>query len=162
VQIAFNVLEKKPWLTHPPGVMPHFITYWDTDYEYALNPVAAEYGGGSEVWRLQSPGMPRKHFFPREPKSPIDGGAVQGAALVIRRTADMRFVEASIPWSEMPAVWKRIRSGKTVKFTCRINDNHASARELAAGRSASKYNSMSFHDDWETHWANELEFGVEK
>ena len=162
VQIAFNVLEKKPWLSNPPGVMPHFITYWDTDYEYALNPVAAEFGGGTEVWRLQSPGMPRKHFFPREPKSPIDGGAVQGAALVIRRTPDKRFVEASIPWREMPAVRERIRSGKTVKFTCRINDNHAQARELATGRSASKYNSMSFHDDWETHWANELEFGVEK
>ena len=162
VQIAFNVLEQKPWLTHPPGVMPHFITYWDTDYEYALNPVADEYGGGTEVWRLQSPGIPRKHFFPREPKSPVDGGAVSGAALVIHRTTDMRFVEASIPWTEMPAVWQRIRAGKTVKFTCRINDNHAPARELATGRSASKYNSMSFHDDWETHWANELEFGVQK
>jgi len=162
VQIAFNVLEKKPWLSHPPGVMPRFITYWDTDYEYALNPVADEHGGGTEVWRLQSPGMPRKHFFPREPKSPIDGGAVQGAALTIRRTSDMRFVEASIPWSEMPAVWRRIRSGQTIKLTCRINDNHAPARELAAGRSVSKYNSMSFHDDWETHWANELEFGASK
>jgi hypothetical protein len=162
VQIAFNVLEQKPWLSHPPGVMPHFITYWDTDYEYALNPVAAEYGGGTEVWRLQAPGMPRKHFFPRQPKSPVDGGAVRGAALVIRRTSDMRFVEASIPWTEMPAVWQRIRAGKTVKFTCRINDNHAQARELAAGRSVSKYNSFSFHDDWQTHWANELEFGVEK
>lgn len=162
VQIAFNVLEQKPWLSHPPGVMPHFITYWDTDYEYALNPVAAEYGGGTEVWRLQSPGMPRKHFFPREPKSPIDGGAVPGAALAIRRTTDTRFVEASIPWSEMPAVWQRIRAGETVKFSCRINDNHAQARELATGRSVSKYNSMTFHDDWETHWANELEFGVER
>jgi len=162
VQIAFNVLDQKPWLSHPPGVMPHFITYWDTDYEYALNPVADGYGGGTEVWRLQSPGIPRKHFFPREPKSPIDGGAVPGAALVIRRTADTRLVEASIPWSEMPAVWQRIRAGKTVKFSCRINDNHASARELATGRSVSKYNSMSFHDDWETHWANELEFGEQK
>ena len=162
VQLAFNVLEQKPWLPHPPGVMPHFITYWDTDYEYALNPVAAEYGGGTEVWRLQSPGMPRKHFFPREPKSPIDGGAVSGAALKIRRTPAMRFVEASIPWREMPVVWQRIRSGQTIKFTCRINDNHGEARELSTGRSVSKYNSMSFHDDWETHWANELEFGAGK
>ena len=162
VQIAFNVLDRKPWLTHPPGVMPRFITYWDTDYEYALNPVAAEYGGGTELWRLQSPGMPRKHFFPRQPKSPVDGGAVQGAELVIRRTANMRFVEASIPWGEMPAVWARIRAGKTVKFTCRVNDNHAAAHELATGRSAAKYNSFTFHDDWETHWANELEFGAGK
>ncbi|HEY4978088.1 MAG TPA: hypothetical protein VII25_02880, partial [Candidatus Acidoferrum sp.] len=56
VQIAFNVLEKKPWLPNPPGTMPKFITYWDTDYEYALNEVAEEYGGGTEVWRLLSPG----------------------------------------------------------------------------------------------------------
>jgi hypothetical protein len=162
VQIAFNVLDRKPWLAHPPGVMPRFIAYWDTDYEYALNPVAAEYGGGTEVWRLQAPGMPRKHFFPRQPKSPVDGGAVPGAALVIWRTATMRFLEASIPWSEMPGVWRRFRSGQTVKFSCRINDNRGSARELATGRSVSKYNSLTFHDDWQTHWANELEFGVEK
>ena len=162
VQIAFNVLDQKPWLSHPPGVMPRFITYWDTDYEYALNPVAAQYGGGTEIWRLQAPGMPRKHFFPRQPKAPIDGGPVSGGKLVINRTSKERLVEAAIPWSEMPAVWARIESGKTVKFTCRVNDDRAAAHELAAGRSVSKYNSMSFHDDWETHWANELEFGVTK
>jgi hypothetical protein len=162
VQIAFNVLDSKPWLSHPAGVMPRFITYWDTDYEYALNPVAAEFGGGTEVWRLQAPGMPRKHFFPKQPKSHVDGGPVPGAALTIHRTATMRLVEASIPWSEMPEVWQRLRSGKTIKFTCRINDNRAPARELATGRSVSKYNSFSFHDDWQTHWANELEFGAAK
>lgn len=162
VQIAFNVLEQKPWLSHPPGVMPRFITYWDTDYEYALNPVAAEYGGGTEVWRLLSPGMPRKHFFPRQPKSPIDGGPVAGAKLVIRREGNTRIVEASIPWGEMPEVKARILSGKTIKFTCRVNDNKGPAHELAAGRSVSKSNSVTFHDDWEDHWANELEFGVMK
>jgi hypothetical protein len=142
--------------------MPRFITYWDTDYEYALNPVAAEYGGGTEIWRLQSPGMPRKHFFPRQPKAPIDGGPVTGGKLVIQRTAGERIVEAAIPWSEMPEVWRRFQSGETIKFACRVNDNHAHARELAAGRSVSKYNGMTFHDDWETHWANELEFGISK
>ena len=161
VQIAFNVLEKKPWLSHPPGVMPHFITYWDTDYEYALNPVASEYGGGTEIWRLQSPGMPRKHFFPRQPKSPIDGGPVAGK-LVVRRQGAMRFVEAAIPWSEMPAVYQKIQVGEPIKFTCRINDNKGPARELATGRSVSITNSITFHDDWKTHWANELEFGVER
>jgi hypothetical protein len=162
VQIAFNVLDQKPWISHPPGVMPRFITYWDTDYEYALNPVAAEYGGGTEIWRLQSPGMPRKHFFPRQPASPTDGGPVLGGKLVIRRTANERFVEAAIPWSEMPDVQRRFRDGETVKFTCRVNDNHAHAHELAAGRSVSKYNAMTFHDDWETHWSNELEFGISR
>jgi hypothetical protein len=161
VLIAFNVRDKKRLLPNPSGVMPHFIVYEDTDYEYALNPVAPEYGGGTEIWRLQSPGMPRKHFFPRQPASPVDGGPVAGQ-LAMRRTDTTRVVEAAIPWSEMPDVRKRISLGETVKFTVRINDNKGNAHELAAGRSVSKYNSFTFHDDWQDHWANELEFGVEK
>jgi hypothetical protein len=161
VQIAFNVLKDKPWLPNPPGVMPHFITYWDSDYEYAFNPVSSQYGGGTEIWRLQSPGMPRKHFFPRQPESPIDGGPVAGK-LVIRREGNTRLVEAAIPWSEMPAVHQQILEGKPVKFTCRVNDNKGPAHELATGRSVSTTNSITFHDDWKTHWANELEFSAEK
>lgn len=162
VQIAFNVLSQKPWLPNPPGVMPHFIMYWDTDYEYALNPVAEQYGGGTEIWRLQSPGMPRKHFFPRQPKSQIDGGPVHDGKLIMRREDNMRIVEAAIPWSEMPEVHKRILEGKTVKFTCRVNDNKGPAHELATDRSISITNSITFHDDWKTHWANELEFSAAK
>ena len=43
-----------------------------------------------------------------------------------------------------------------------MNNNDTSAAELAAGRSVSKVNFMAFHNDWVTHWANELEFGFEK
>jgi hypothetical protein len=162
VLIAFNVLDRKPWLSHPPGVMPHFITYWDTDYEFALNPVADQYGGGTEMWRLLAPGMPRKHFFPRQPKSAVDGGPVLKGQLIMRREGNTRIVEAAVPWSEIPEVRRRIQSGHTVKFSCRINDNQGPAHELAAGRSVSKYNNVTFHDDWQDHWANEVEFGVEK
>jgi len=162
VLIAFNVLQRKPWLPNPPGVMPRFITYWDTDYEFALNPIADQYGGGTEMWRLLAPGMPRKHFFPRQPKATIDGGPVANAKLAMRREGNTRIVEAAVPWSEIPAVHKRVQAGQTVKFSCRINDNQGAAHELAAGRSVSKYNSVTFHDDWQEHWANEVEFGVEK
>jgi len=162
VLIAFNVLDRKPWLANPPGVMPRFITYWDTDYEFALNPVADQYGGGTEMWRLLAPGMPRKHFFPRQPKATNDGGPVANAKLVMRRDGNTRIVEAAVPWSEIPEVHKRIQAGQAVKFSCRINDNQGPAHELAAGRSVSKYNSITFHDDWQEHWANEVEFGVEK
>ncbi len=161
VQIAFNVLPNKPWLPNPPGIMPRFVMYWDTDYEYALNPVAKAYGGGTEIWRLQAPGIPRKHFFPRQPKSPIDGGPVSTGKLVIRHDNGTRIVEAAIPWSEMPEVYARIRSGKTVKFSCRVSDNKGPAHELATGRSVSITNSITFHDDWKTHWANEIEFSAE-
>jgi hypothetical protein len=163
VQIAFNVEpeDKKPWIASPTGTPPHWMMYWDSDYEYALNQVAARYGGGTEIWRLQVPGMPRKHFFPREPKSPFDG-PVKDGKLVMRREGNTRIVEASLPWTEMPDVKKRLDAGETVKFDFRVNDNGGPSEELATGRSVSKQNCITFHNDWQVHWANELEFGVEK
>ena len=162
VQIAFNVLDKKPWLPYPQGTMPHFIDYWDTDYEYALNNVAPQYGGGVEIWRLAAPGVPIKTFFPREPHSAIDGGPVKDGKLVSIRVGNLRIVEAAIPWREIPDVHRKIKAGQTIKFSCRINDNKGEAHELATERSVSKENSPAFHDSWQTHWANELEFGAEK
>ncbi|MCA1596283.1 MAG: hypothetical protein LC772_07645, partial [Chloroflexi bacterium] len=84
VQIAFNVLpqSKKQFLASPPGTMPDYTISPDSDYEYALNKVAPRYGGGTEVWRLNAPGMPLKHFYPRQPRSPYDG-PVKGAKLVV-------------------------------------------------------------------------------
>jgi hypothetical protein len=163
VLVAFNVLppDKKYWRQHPPGVMPHYMNYPDTDYEYALNQVAPAYGGGTEVWRLLAPGMPRKHFYSRQPKAPNDGGPVPGAKLVIKRDAEWRYVEASLPWDEIPDVHRAMIAGKTIKFSFRVNDNKGPSYELAQGRSVSKTNYPAFHDDWQEHWANEVEFAFE-
>ena len=160
IQIAFNVLPQaeKPWYTHPPGVMAGFTNYKDTDYEYALNLIAPQYGGGTEIWRLAYPGMPSKHFYPRQPPSPLDG-PVAGGRLVMTRDATTRIVECSIPWSEIPAVKRCLDAGRPVKFSFRVNDNKGvGTMELSRGRSAAKRNG-SFHVDWVEHWANELEFG---
>ena len=160
VQIAFNVIapEKKSHLQYPPGTMPRFCAYFDTDYEFALNRVGDAYGGGTEIFCLQRPGMMRKHFFPRQPKAPVDGGPVKGdAKLVVKDNV----VECAIPWSELPEVKACRDAGQPVKFSFRVN-NGGGAFELAAGRSASKENPLAFHNDWSTHWANELEFGFEK
>ncbi len=134
IQIAFNVVppEEKPMLTHPTGTMPRFMSYMDTDYEFALNPVADQYGG------------------------PVKTGS-----LIVRPDGDGRIFECAIPWSEMPLVKQRLDAGQTVKFSYRINKGSA-AYELAVGRSVSKDNPWAFHNDWSTHWANELEFGAEK
>ncbi len=70
-------------------------------------------------------------------------------------------VEWAIPWGELPEVRARVQAGQTVKFSFRVN-NGGNAFELAAGRSVSKDNPLSFHNDWSTHWANELEFAFEK
>jgi hypothetical protein len=163
VQIAFNVLPPgaKPWYPCPPGTMPGYVAYSDTDYEYALNPVAAKFGGGTEIWRLRAPGMPHKHFYPRQPKSPFDG-PVKNGALVIRRDGNTRIVEAAIPWTEIPEVKRRIEAGGTIKFSFRVNDNAGGGcMELSRDRSVAKRN-YSFFADWVEHWANELEFGAER
>ncbi|MGB2824939.1 MAG: hypothetical protein WBF17_28470, partial [Phycisphaerae bacterium] len=164
VQIGFNVIPigKDGRLANPPGTMPRFTGYKCTDYEYALNPVAARYGGGTEIWRLLCPGMPRKHFYPRQPKSPHDG-PVKGGKLVIRHEGNTRVVECAIPWSEVPHARKRLDAGETVKFSFRVNDDQArGCMELARERSVSKRNSQAFHVDWTEHWANELEFALQQ
>ncbi|MFN8254321.1 MAG: hypothetical protein U0W24_01450 [Bacteroidales bacterium] len=165
VQIAFNVIPigQDGLLSNPKGTMPRYIGYKCTDYEYALNQVAPEYGGGTEIWRLLVPGMPRKHFFPRQPKSSFDG-PVKNGKLAIVHEGNTRITECAIPWSEIPDVKKALDEGKTIKFSFRINDDGSggSCMELARDRSVSKKNSRAFHADWKEHWANEVEFGFEK
>ena len=160
VQIAFNVLPEaeKPWLTQLPNLPAKFTAYIDTDYEYALNPVAEKYGGGTEVWRLRVPGMSPKHHYPRQPKSEFDG-PVKAAQLVMKREGNTRFVEAAIPWSEIPHVKEALDAGRNVKFSFRVNDDAGGGTmELSRERSVAKIN-PSFRVDWVEHWANELEFG---
>lgn len=165
VLLAFNVLPegKDGLLAYPPGTMPRYTGYKCTDYEYALNQVAPQYGGGTEIWRLLAPGLNRKHFFPRQPKSENEG-PVKGGKLVVRREGNTLITECAIPWVELPDVKKALDEGRTVKLSFRVNDNGApgSCMELAKERSVSKLNARAFHPDWKTHWANELEFSFEK
>jgi hypothetical protein len=163
VQIAFNVLgdDQKPWLPNPPGTAPHYTGYWDTDYEYALNPVAQRSGGGTEIWRVRVPGSPNKHFYPRSRHAPTDGAVTDGKLLFVRQGSTL-VVECAIPWTEMPDVKKRIDAGGPVKFTFRVNDKGGvGCMELSRQRSVAKRNG-SVKPDWVEHWANEIEFGVEK
>lgn len=165
VLIAFNVIPvgKDGLLANPPGTMPRYTGYKCTDYEYALNKVAPQYGGGTEIWRLLAPGMNRKHFFPRQPESPHEG-AVTNGKLAIQREGNTLIYECALPWSEIPDVKKRLDEGKTIKFSFRVNDNSSPdvCMELAKDRSVSKINNRAFHPDWKEHWANEVEFGFGK
>lgn len=165
VQIAFNVIPigTDGYEAAPKGTMPRYAGYKCTDYEYALNQVAPEYGGGTEIWRLLVPGMPEKHFYPRQPASPYDG-PVKNGKLAITHEGSTRISECAIPWSEIPDVKKALDEGKTVKFSFRVNDNNnmGNCMELARERSVSKQNSRAFHASWKEHWANEVEFSFEK
>jgi hypothetical protein len=165
VQIAFNVIPigEDGYGSTTKGTMPKYVGYKCTDYEYALNQVSPEFGGGTEIWRLLVPGMPEKHFYPRQPKSPYDG-AVKNGKLAITHEGSTRITECAIPWSELPDIKKALDAGKTIKFSFRVNDdaNGGACMELARERSVSKRNSHAFHASWKEHWANEVEFVFEK
>ncbi|MDO8349257.1 MAG: hypothetical protein Q7T30_03400, partial [Planctomycetota bacterium] len=163
VLLAFNVLPEaeKGWLTHLPGRFPGFIWRRTTDHEYALNRVADAFGGGTEIWRLFAPGMPYKHFYPRQPKHPLEGAVTEGR-LVVRYDSGWRIVECAIPWSEIPTVKARRDAGQTVKFNFRVNsDTPAPDLVLSLDRSACEGISPSFHPNWIQQSPNELEFGFE-
>ena len=160
VQLGFNILPAAAKKEYPevPGTYPGFINGPTTDYEYALNTVAAAYGGGTEVWRLETPQMPRKHFYPRQPASPADG-PVPGARLVTSHIGATRVVECAIPWAEMPEVHAAMLANQPVKFSYRVNDDAGvGCLELARGRSVSK-RGRAFHCEWIEHWENQLAFG---
>jgi len=164
VLIAFNAipLGEDGWLSHLPGRMPKFVTFKSTDYQYALNPVAPPFGGGTEIWRLEAPGMPRKHFYPRQPRHAREG-AVESGRLAVRYEAGWRIVECAIPWPELPHVKQLLDAGKTVKFSFAVHhDGGGPTLQLAMHRSAAEGLSRSFHPDWQEHWPNEIEFGFEK
>jgi hypothetical protein len=163
IQIAFNVVPEaeKPWAPCPPGTMPKYTGYWDTDYEYALNPVAETYGGGTEIWPLRRPDLPNKHYYPRQPKAPGEG-PVRDGKLVIRQEGNTRTTECALPWRETPHVRQALDEGRTIKFSFRVNDNAGvGCMELSRGRSVAKRNG-SFKVDWVEHWANEVGFGFEE
>ncbi len=166
VQLGFNVLplEKTDWLSHPPGTMPRFICSKTTDYEYALNKVADEHGGGTELFRLLAPGMPRKHFYPRQPKVPapgLDGGPVAGGKLAIQHDGAIRRVECALPWSEIPEVKKKLDAREPIKFTFRVSENQGPKYELNEERSVSKIDTYALHNYWQTSWAVQTEFVFE-
>jgi hypothetical protein len=165
ILIAFNVLPigEDGLEASSKGVAPRYTGYKCTDYEYALNTVSPEYGGGFEIWRMLVPGMPRKHFYPRQGKSTYDG-AVKDGKLITVREENTLYTECAIPWREIPDVKSALDKGEKIKFSFRVNDDGAPAAcmELAKGRSVSKKNARAFHPDWKEHWANEVEFGFER
>ncbi len=154
VQIAFNAIPADRNLV---GLGE----YVCTDYEYALNKVASQYGGGTEVWRLLVPGMRRQAFYPGTKAGPRVGPVVE-AELAISHKDNIRFAEVAIPWGEIPEVQALMEKGELLKFSFRINHDQGQSRELAQGRSASQINGPAFQSPGQEHWANEIEFGWER
>ncbi|MEM1013864.1 MAG: PA14 domain-containing protein, partial [Planctomycetota bacterium] len=163
VQIGFNVIEpgEDGWLASLPGRPARFPSYQTTDYAFALNRVAEDFGGGTEVFQIDAPRVPRQHGFPRQPRHKALG-PVEGARLSVKHDDGTRTVEVAIPWSAMPEAHEAMLAGKPIKFSYRVNHGEGNFNmELARGRSAALGLSRSFHPDWNQSWPIELVFGWE-
>lgn len=163
VQVGFNVLTdaEKDYIQFMPGTRPDWGFVPTNDFEYALNPISAKYGGGTEIWRLHVPGMPEKNFYPRQPVGPLDG-PVKDGKLAIKRDASTRYVECAIPWTEIPQVKRALDNNQSIKFSFRVNDNAGvGCMELARNRSISR-RGVSFGVAWMEHWTNQVPFVFQK
>jgi hypothetical protein len=99
VQIAFNAIplaDDAVVVRSPPGTPPMYTAYRDTDYQYALNKVADQFGGGTEIWRLDSPDHMRIADYPRQPKASWVG-PVKDGKLVVAQDGATRITEVAIP-----------------------------------------------------------------
>jgi len=116
----------------------------DTDYEYAAYSCL---DGGTELWRLLAPGVPRGHHYPRQPRAKSDQGPVPGGQLAIKRVGKVTTYELAIPWTELKQ-WQP-KAGQKFGFTFRVNNNQGPALLFGAGKSAVKTNGLSLHPYWE-------------
>jgi hypothetical protein len=116
----------------------------DTDYEFGLYACT---DGGSELWRLLAPGVPRGHHFPHQARSKIDQGPVPGQHAV-KRDGTVTIYEAAIPWTELLA-WQPV-AGSTFGFTFRVNNDKGPGLAYGEDKSATKHNGLTLHPYWES------------
>jgi len=166
---ATHVYKKVPWTEFPwsgdtlqfafdalPGYVHHdmktdedrvpvgFHSMPDVDYEFAAYQCT---DGKSELWRLLAPGIPRGHYYPRQPRAKFDQGPVREGKHVVRRQGMVTTYELAIPWSELKQ-WLP-RAGQLFGFTFRVNNNKGPALLFGAGKSTVKSNGLSLHPYWE-------------
>jgi len=148
LQLAFDVLPDYYFRMKPDtDRVPYgFHAMPDTDYEYAAY---ACRDGRSELWRILAPGVPRGHYYPRQPRARFDQGTVPGGQHVVRRQGRVTTYELAIPWAELRR-W-RPRAGQTFGFIFRVNNNKGPALVFGGDKSATKTNGLSLHPYWQAN-----------
>jgi len=130
----------------------------DADYEYAAYACT---DGGTELWRILAPGVPRGHHYPRQPRATYDQGPVAAGKLAVRRDGKTTVYEIALPWAELKldaVAWKslglrpwRPEPGQTFGFLFRVNNNKGPALVFGADKSATKTNGLSLHPYWQAN-----------
>ncbi len=150
LQIAFDLdpVSERGVKTHdlkyPQGTLPdNYQSLPDTDYEFAVYTCP---DGKSEVMCLLSPGMPRVHVYPRQPRGKIYPFAVTDAK------SDVQFADGRVTYA-LALPWKSIglekpAAGKDFGMIFRFNASQGNRVEFGADMASTKSNGLSMHPYW--------------
>ena len=146
LQLGFDVLDGHFHNMTPDTdrVPEGFHAMPDTDYEFAAYRCL---DGEAELWRVLAPGLPRGHYYPRQPRAKLDQGPVAAGKCVVTRQGRTTVYELAIPWAELKR-WPP-KAGQTFGFLFRVNNNDGPKLTFGADKSAVKTNGLSLHPYWE-------------
>ncbi|MBM2810128.1 MAG: hypothetical protein HW416_887, partial [Chloroflexi bacterium] len=133
LQIGLDVTDDWHDLASDSDRVPYgFHAVPDTDYEYALYMTR---GGGSELWRLLAPGVPRIHDFPRVPRGPRTTGPVPGARNAVKLDGDVYTYEMAIPRDELANL--SLAPGARFGLTVRAGNQRGGNVDYGPGKAVS-------------------------
>jgi len=115
-----------------------FHTVPDTDFEFALYDTV---GGGSELWCILAPDMPRVHHHPRQLRGDVRQHAVTNAKHRTAYVDGVRVYRVGVPWKTLGLAPK---SGTDVGLTFRLNQNKIGPVDYGIDR-AIKNNGLTLH-----------------
>jgi len=152
LQLAFNVSDGWHDLAPTTGQVPYgFHAVPDTDYEFSAYLCA---DGGSELWNLLAPGIPRIHDWPRQPKGKITTNPTPGSKHVVRQDGDVRIYELAIPRTAISNL--DLVAGNAFKFAFHVGNNHGHKIFYGAGKAVTKSNGLTMRPYWQVSSSCEI------
>ena len=117
----------------------------DTDFEFGIYQCIDD---KPEIWRGLAPGIPRGHYYPRQPRAANDQGPVKDGQCVITRNGTETVYEAAIPWSQLEGWQPKV--GRDFGLMFRFTARQGSPVVFGADKSATKSNGLTLHPYFET------------
>lgn len=155
LQLAFNTtpgyrdlapVTEVPWGFH---AMP------ETDYEFSVSLCA---DGGSELWNLLSPGMPRMHDWPRQPRGKVTTNPTPGSRHVVRQDGDTRFYEIAIPRDRIADL--KLEAGSAFKFVFFVGNDKGPTAAFGGNKAVTKDNGLTMKPYWSASPSADVEWAL--
>jgi hypothetical protein len=155
LQLAFNVRDDWHDLKPVTAVPVGFHAYPDTDYEFCAYLCA---DGGSELWNILTPDMPRIHDWPHQVKGRVQPNPASGAKHAIRQDGRVRTYEIAIPRALIPEL--EPQAGTTFRFAFFVGNDNGPKIRYGEGKAVTKTNALSLHPYWESSPSCQVEWAL--